>query len=209
MKDIQAEIGQTLRLGQLEIPTTLYSEMLVSFKGDRGSFKSYSFYDVLNGKIPMSLFQNKLVLIHVTATGVMNPMSTPVDAMMPASEFTAHSLWSVLNRQSIREPMWGAAATLGMILMVGLIVSLVFPRTRSILILIMGCQSWLFVSKGLWLRTAYPILQLIVCYTGVLAIKYFVTETGKEKVEGESAETNRMLGLSFQSQGMLDMAFHE
>jgi serine/threonine-protein kinase len=50
---------------------------------------------------------------------------------------------------------------------------------------------------------------LIVCYTGVLAIKYFVTETGKEKVEGESAETNRMLGLSFQSQGMLDMAFHE
>ncbi|MGD9975805.1 MAG: CHASE2 domain-containing protein, partial [Desulfatirhabdiaceae bacterium] len=213
---IHADIGQTLRLGQLEIPMTLYSEMLVSFKGDRGSFKSYPFYDVLNGKIPMSLFQNKLVLIHVTATGVMNPMSTPVDAMMPASEFTAHSLWSVLNRQSIREPMWGAAATLGMILMVGLIVSLVFPRTRSIrsgimfwsiLILIMGCQMWFFISKGLWLRTAYPILQLIVCYTGVLAIKYFVTETGKEKVEGESAETNRMLGLSFQSQGMLDMAF--
>jgi serine/threonine-protein kinase len=44
-------------------------------------------------------------------------------------------------------------------------------------------------------------------YIGVISIKYFVTEVRKEKVEGESAETNRMLGLSFQSQGMLDMAF--
>ena len=41
----------------------------------------------------------------------------------------------------------------------------------------------------------------------MVSIKYFVTETRKEKVESESAETNRMLGLSFQSQGMLDMAF--
>jgi CHASE2 domain-containing sensor protein len=91
----RAVIGSTLRLGQLEIPMTPYSEMLVSFKGERGSFKSCSFYDALNSKNPMSLFQNKLVLIHVTATGIMKHLSTPVDAMMPAGEFTAHSLWSV------------------------------------------------------------------------------------------------------------------
>ena len=213
---IRADIGSILSIGKLEIPMTIYSEMLVSFKGERRSFKSYSFFDVLNGKIPMSLFHNKLVLLHVTATGVMNPLSTPVDAMMPISEFTAHSLWSVLNRQSILEPMWGAVAMLIQIFVIGLIVSLIFPRTQSIrsgiifwsiLILIIGFQTWFFVSRGMWLRTAYPLLQLIVCYTGVLTIKYFVTETGKEKAEGESAENNRMLGLSFQSQGMLDMAF--
>ncbi|MEE9557507.1 MAG: serine/threonine-protein kinase, partial [Candidatus Adiutricales bacterium] len=35
----------------------------------------------------------------------------------------------------------------------------------------------------------------------------FVTEESKEKVEGESVEINRMLGLNFQTQGQLDMAF--
>ncbi len=212
----RAVIGSTLRLGQLEIPMTPYSEMLVSFKGERGSFKSCSFYDALNSKNSMSLFQNKVVLIHVTATGIMKHLSTPVDAMMPAGEFTAHSLWSVLNRQRIREPVWGAVAVLSLIFVNGLIVSLIFPRTRLLLsgimfgliiILIIGFQTWFFVSSGIWLRTAYPLLQLIVCCAGVLTIKYFVTETGKEKVEGESVETSRMLGLSFQSQGMLDMAF--
>jgi serine/threonine-protein kinase len=65
----------------------------------------------------------------------------------------------------------------------------------------------LFITKGLWVRTTYPLLLLILGYIGIISLKYFVTESKKEKVEGESAETNRMLGLSFQSQGMLDMAF--
>lgn len=34
-----------------------------------------------------------------------------------------------------------------------------------------------------------------------------MTERGKEKSEADSAESNRMLGLAFQGQGQLDMAF--
>ena len=34
-----------------------------------------------------------------------------------------------------------------------------------------------------------------------------LTEEGKEKSDAESAESNRMLGLAFQGQGQLDMAF--
>ena len=37
--------------------------------------------------------------------------------------------------------------------------------------------------------------------------RFLVTERGKEKSEAESAESNRMLGLAFQGQGQLDMAF--
>ena len=34
-----------------------------------------------------------------------------------------------------------------------------------------------------------------------------MTERGKEKSDAEGAESNRMLGLAFQQQGQLDMAF--
>jgi len=37
--------------------------------------------------------------------------------------------------------------------------------------------------------------------------RYIVTEAGKQKSDVESAESNRMLGLAFQGQGQLDMAF--
>ena len=37
--------------------------------------------------------------------------------------------------------------------------------------------------------------------------RFLVTEQGKEKADTESAESNRMLGLAFQQQGQLDMAF--
>jgi serine/threonine-protein kinase len=37
--------------------------------------------------------------------------------------------------------------------------------------------------------------------------RYLMTERGKQKSDTESAESNRMLGLAFQGQGQLDMAF--
>jgi len=190
--------------------------LLVSFKGPRGSFKSYSFFDVINEKVPSRVFNNKIVLVSPSAAGIMNPLSTPIDATLPLGELTANTIWTILNKQFIEQPSWDFTAELLMILFVGLLITFIFPRLKAmiasilfilLLIVFIGGSTYFFVSKDLWIRITYPLMELILGYIGVISIKYFITETGKEKVEGESAETNRMLGLSFQSQGMLDMAF--
>ncbi len=213
---IQADLGSTIHLGSLEIPTTVHSELLIGFKGSGGSFKNYSYFDVLNDKIPFSVFKNKLVLVTPSASGIINPLSTPTDNAMPLGELSAHTLWSLLNNKFIQQPPWNFTAKLLTILLVGLVITFVLPRLKALiaglvfvalLFLLVGGSIFFFASKGLWVEVTYPLLELILGYIGVISIKYFVTETGKEKVEGESAETNRMLGLSFQSQGMLDMAF--
>ena len=216
MNAVRTDIGNELWIDNIKIPLTAYSEVLIGFKGERGAFKRYSFYDVVNDKVPASLFHQKLVLVHTSAAGIMNPLSTPTDAAMSVGEFNANAVWSILNHRCIQEPMWGSITKLGIMLCMGLMVAFIFPRLRSVmsgvlfwtlLVMMIGTQTYLFVSRGLWIKSAYPVLQMIVSFIGVLTIQYFVTETSKEKVEGESAETNRMLGLSFQSQGMLDMAF--
>ena len=52
MEDISADLGAAVYLGsKVEVPTTLYSEMLISFKGPRNSFRSFSYFDVINDKI--------------------------------------------------------------------------------------------------------------------------------------------------------------
>ncbi|MGD8367915.1 MAG: serine/threonine-protein kinase [Desulfobacterales bacterium] len=213
---IRAELGTTVSLGTIEIPTTLYSEMLVSFKGPRGSFKRYSYFDVINNKVPSSVFKNKIVMVGASATGILNPLSTPVDPTMPVGEFSANAVWAMLNQQFVRQPLWSATGELALILIIGAVITVVLPRLRAmaagitflvLFLALSGGSAYLFLSNGLWLPVTNPTLQLILGYIGVVSLSYFVTEAREEKLEGESAETNRMLGLSFQSQGMLDMAF--
>jgi serine/threonine-protein kinase len=217
LEDIRVDLGRAVYLGsQVAVPTTFYSEQLISFKGPRNSFKRFSFFDVLNDKIPPSVFKNKLVLLSPSAAGIMNPLSTPTDPTMPVGEFSAHTIWSILNKQFIQKPAWADLTEVLLVLVLGAIIALVLPRLKALiagivflvllLVMVIGAVS-AFASSGLWIPTMYPLLELIIGYIGVVSLSYFVTETHKEKVEGESAETNRMLGLSFQSQGMLDMAF--
>jgi CHASE2 domain-containing sensor protein/predicted Ser/Thr protein kinase len=215
-RKIKAALGSTVTLGNVSIPTTWYTEMLISFKGPRGSFKRYAYYDVLYDKVPASVFKNKLVLVSPSAAGIMNPLSTPTDPTMPVGEFSAHVIWSILNKKFVQQPAWGSLLELVAIIVIGLIIALVLPRLKAmiagaafvLLILgMIGTTVFLFVAQGLWVQMTYPLIELFVGYIGVVSLSYFVTETKKDKVEGESAETNRMLGLSFQGQGMLDMAF--
>jgi CHASE2 domain-containing sensor protein/predicted Ser/Thr protein kinase len=213
---IRVDLGSAVYIGSREIPTTLRSELLVNFKGPSGSFKEYSFFDVLNEKVPLRIFKNKIVLVGPSATGLINPLSTPTDTYMPLGEFSANTLWAILNEKFVRQPSWDGIATLLMILVLGLLITFVLPGLKAmrsgvvfvtLIVLLIGGSTYFFISEGLWIQVTYPFLQLILGYIGVVSIKYFVAETGKEKVEGESAETNRQLGISFQSQGMLDMAF--
>ncbi len=213
---LSAELGSTVTLGALKIPVTSTSELLVNFKGPGGSFKRFSFFDIINDKIPPNVFKNKLVLVSASASGLMNPISTPTDPAMSVGEFSAHTIWAMLNKKFIQQPYWNPAAELITILLIGLLITFLFPKLKAmtagvafiaILILLTGSAVFFFVSNGNWIRIIYPLLELTLGYIGIISLKYFVTETKKEKIEGESAETNRMLGISFQGQGMLDMAF--
>ncbi len=215
-ENIQVTAGKSISLDFLDIPIASETRLLVSFKGPQGSFKSYPFFDVISDKIPNHVFNNRIVLVTPTAPGILNPISTAADQVMSVGEFTANTMWAMLNRQFIRKPGWDAAAGFAMILFTGALITFVLPRLKAIfsgiafillLFFLVAGAFYLFVSRGLWIQITYPLLQLIFGYIGVVSAKYFVTETRKEKIEGESAETTRMLGLSFQSQGMLDMAF--
>ncbi|MBW1676603.1 MAG: CHASE2 domain-containing protein [Deltaproteobacteria bacterium] len=199
---IRADLGSAIYLGSLEIPTTSYSELMVSFKGPLGSFKSYSYFDVMNDKIPLGVFKNKLVLVSASATGIMNPLSTPIDPSMPVGEFSAHTIWTILNKEFVRQLPWGSSAEILMILVLGLVITFVLPRLRAMiagmtflifLISLIGGSTYFLVSRGLWVQVTYPLLQLVFGYIGVVSIKYFVTETREEKVEGEPAERKKKL----------------
>jgi serine/threonine-protein kinase len=79
--------------------------------------------------------------------------------------------------------------------------------TALLLVLLVGTHFGLMVGAGMWIQLMAAASLLVVGHLLLTTKRFLMTERGKEKSEAESAESNRMLGLAFQGQGQLDMAF--
>ncbi|HSN19396.1 MAG TPA: serine/threonine-protein kinase [Usitatibacter sp.] len=218
-KDITASIGQSVSLGGKTIRTDELGRMYTYFYKDRDgrpAFPIDSFFDVYSGKIPASKYAGKIVLIGATATGVGASQVTPISAQMNPVTTLAHSVSSILQEHFFVAPSWGPLATFGIYLAVALYLMLLLPRLGAgmgaalsavILVALFGAHLALMTGPGLWLELMLPATLLVLGHALLTTKHYLVTERGKEKADVESGESNRMLGLAFQQQGQLDMAF--
>ena len=217
--DTKIRLGQEVRLGKLRIPTDSATRMNTFFyKGSEGrpAFQVDSFYDVLSGKIPPAKYAGKIVLIGATAAGVGVSQVTPVSPAMAPVLTLAHTVSSILQEHFFVAPVWGAWASLGALLLIGLYVILLLPRlgagvgaglTLALLLTLLGTHFGLMVGAGIWVQLMGAASLLVVGHLLLTTKRFLVTERGKEKSDLDSAESNRMLGLAFQGQGQLDMAF--
>jgi serine/threonine-protein kinase len=220
MDDVRINIGSSVEVGALTIPTD--SEMKISPKfytsgtGEiSGGFTHFPFYDVQTGKIPLNLLKDKIVLIGVTATGIGAAYQTPV-GNMTAIDYHANVIESLLNEGFITVPEWAGMAELGLLAFIGLYLILLLPRLSAVVgtmlsialfLIILGGGFFLLVDSGLWVQVMSAAGLLLVGHVVLTTKHFFASEEDREKISSESAETNKMLALSFQSQGMLDMAF--
>ena len=208
--------GRGIQLGNAFIPT-FKGEILIKFKGGRRSFPYYSFVDILNVKKVPAVFQDKIVLIGYTAKGA-NFIRTPVDPQMPMVELEANIIDNLLEGQYLQRPESIIYIEGFLLLLATLIASYILPRSSFsnrlgivagliFVVFLIGVVS--FMSLNLWFKTVYISLSLITLYLittirGVIVSQKSIGVTSKETIE-----TNRMLGLSFQSQGLLDLAFEK
>jgi CHASE2 domain-containing sensor protein len=217
--DTTVRLGQEVRLGKLRIPTDSATRMNTFFyKGSDGrpAFQADSFYDVLSGKIPVSKYAGKIVLIGATAAGVGVSQVTPVSPAMAPVLTLAHTVSSILQEHFFVVPAWGVWASLAALLLTGLYIILLLPRlgagvgaafTLMLLLVLLGTHFALMVGAGIWIQLMGAASLLLVGHLMLTTKRFLVAERGKEKSDLESAESNRMLGLAFQGQGQLDMAF--
>ena len=217
--DIRVRLGEEVSLGRLRIVTDAATRMNTFYYrtvDGRVPFQVDSFYDVLSGKIPASKYAGKIVLIGATAAGVGTAQVTPVSPAMAPVESLAHAVSSILQEHFFVTPSWGHWASLGVMLLIGCYIALLLPQlgagmgaslTMLLLLSLLGVHFGLMLGLGMWVPLMGALSLLVVGHL-LLTTKHFLSaERGKERSDLESAESNRMLGLAFQGQGQLDMAF--
>jgi serine/threonine-protein kinase len=217
-KDVKIIPADKIMLGKIEAPLDVNGLMNITYRGPEKTFFYYSFFDVLNDKVSADQFKDKIVLLGPTAAGLGSQYVTPVGAAFPGVELVANTIENLLNRKFLTRPTWAAAAEFGLIILIGVFVSFVLPRLKAgmgavisvvLLVALLGAGTYLFVSQNQWLKVTYPSVLLAAGYTVIVSKRFLTTEKRKELVEASQIETSKMLGLSFQGQGMLDLAFEK
>ena len=187
-------------------------------RGPAVAFHQTPFAKVYKNEIQTSLFRDKIVIIGPTAPGIGGRFVTPLSGNLPGVEIVANTVANILSQRFFSRPGWIFHLELAVLILFGLFIGFVLPRLRAgmgavatlVLFIAYGAAGTiLFFSYNIWLKISPPILLLILGYILVISKKFLITEKTKEKAEADSVETNKMLGLSFQQQGMFDLALEK
>ena len=218
--DIKVRLGEGVTLGGLRIGTDSALQMYTYFYKDRDgrqAFAADSFYDVYTGKIDAGKkYRDKIVLIGATAAGVGSTSVTPVSPAMFPVLTLAHSVSSILQEHFFVAPTWGWIAEKAVFLLIAAYLVVVLPRlsagpgaaiTAGILAVLLATHFVLMVTQGMWIQLMVPCVLLVVGHMALVTKRFMMTERAKVKSDESSAESNRMLGLAYQGQGQLDMAW--
>lgn len=202
--------GERIRLGDIAIPLC-NGEMIISYDGGRSDYPRYSFVDILRaGKVP-GVIKGRIVLVGFN-TSEQGRVSTPVDPRMSEGELTARILDNILSKNFISRPPETPHIELSVLVLIGGFTAMFFPRLGQLarLLWMVGLTSLLLISDmalfaagHIWVRSVH-VAGAVFCIYAVVSIIRWLTA---ERLTRDSMETNRLLGLSFQSQGLLDMAF--
>jgi adenylate cyclase len=192
-QEMKIHFGEGLSVGSTQIPTDGHGRMLINYLGPTGTFRHYSVADILEGRVPRSAFQDKIVLIGATAVGIYDLRVTPFSIHFPGVEKHANSIDNILHQRFLKSPAWMGLFDLVAILLLGGLLSWILPKLRPLhgfslaffsLVGLLTLSHYLFTSWNIWLRILYPSLAIAFCSLGVESYKFLIEEREKKRIRG-------------------------
>ena len=169
---------------EIKIPLSEKNIMLINWPGEwQNTFKHYSFLEVLAGykdffdqkkpKINITDFKDSLCLVAVTAIGLYDIRSVPLQPEYPGIGIVATSVSNIIDKNFLFDPPDGVNTLLLYILTL-MPAFLIFgekPLRETVFVFLMCgvyfMANFLFFKNGLMLHLATPLLGLFASYLTV------------------------------------------
>jgi adenylate cyclase len=150
---------------------------LIDFHGPPGTVPTYSFRDLVEGKIPTGKLRGRVVVVGASAPSLqdVHPVPTSGTGTMPGPEVQANAISTVLRGLPLHESPWWLDALAA--LMLAFVVPLAALRLRALIAAALGIAAlalWLVVCQvafdaGLVLAATPPIAGLIIGPVGTVS----------------------------------------
>ncbi|MBU0987084.1 MAG: adenylate/guanylate cyclase domain-containing protein, partial [Proteobacteria bacterium] len=188
-----AEHGiEGISIGSLLIPTDEFGRILINYRGPGKTFPHVSITDILHANVPDEALKNKIVLVGATAVGIYDLRVTPFGTVFPGLEIHANIIDSILKNDFLHKPGWAAIYDILAIVVSGLFLGIVLPRSGVISGALAGifvfvghialCQ-YLFSAKGWVLNLVYPLFVTVFIYVAITAYRYLVEASQKKFIK--------------------------
>jgi len=171
--------------------------------------RRFSFAEIVNGEIDPVVFKDQIVLIGMAAQPLSRTFRIGLKDRSPEVEIMADALAGILSADRISRPSWTRVLEIGVVLYFATFLALVIPRVSLRLgagILLIFLATWYGASVGLLLGYGYRVEVMApaaLAVAGYLLLQFTLVSRRMQAAQLEALTTQ---GLSYQGQGMLDMA---
>ncbi len=125
--DATGEFIQSIKIGEHEIHTDAKGQMLIPYRGGKGSFLYIPAVDVLQGKADASALSGSIAMVGTSAVGLVDLRTTPVGTVYPGVESQATVVDALLSGDAPINPDVAKGLNLMAIIILGVIIALIMP----------------------------------------------------------------------------------
>ena len=173
------------------IPLDEDNYMNIHYKGTWRSFRTISFYDVMEARVGKKAFRDKPVLIGSSLRGLMDLRSTPVQKHFPGVEVQASVVNTILSQDFIlKNPDYTTFFIMLIMILVsaGLILTGLHISVSTIIIIFVGWLYYSLTNKvfndfNYILDVTRPLFALIFTFLTTYAIKYYKENKTKKFIK--------------------------
>jgi CHASE2 domain-containing sensor protein len=177
--------GDSLHLGNRNIPLSPGGRLWVNFRGRGKSFAYISAADILSGKTLSDALTGKIVFLGTSAAGLKEFRSTPTDPLYPGVEVHATVVDNFLRSDFLLRPFYARGFEFLLALITGIAFTVIFSRSSALLTLLSVCGGavglWAlsvlaFRSASILLSPVLPVLVLLANFSSLSLLKFWSEE---------------------------------
>lgn len=182
------------------VPLSADGTLLVPFKGYARSFPTISATRVLQGKLTaeeQQLLQGAIVLVGTSALGLADLRTIPLQTSYPGVEVHANVLDAILQASLgaatfYQYPDWAPAASLLLLLVIGVLLAFLLPgRSPQVMLAmallsglgVVGLNAWFWQQMHLALPLFMQLLLVLLLSSFNLAVGFFETNRNKREIQ--------------------------
>lgn len=174
-----------LKSYHIDIPIDRNYQMLINWPGGwKTSFKHFSFIDIIKSfqmltkgeepLIPIESFNDKICVVGMAASGLMDIKPTPIEPLYPAAGVNACILDNILRADFCRElpDRFIIIFVIILVLITARFISIYHPlrdflSTALLLTSYIALAILLFLRFQIWINIIYPAVSILLTYIGL------------------------------------------
>jgi adenylate cyclase len=179
-------LGAGVRIGDLTVPTDQAMRLLINCRGPPRTFPSFSFADLLTGRVASDQLSGRIVLIGASFTGSSDRYFQPFGSTpMPGVERLANVIDTIISRDFVGAPSGGSkivvmAAVLLVAALTGAMTEFLPTRFAPLVgaapVAAWAAAAQIAFAKNVWLPLVEPVAAFATATATVLLFRYWVVD---------------------------------